>query len=138
MEFEAEKEARNTRYAVLLGLWHRKTYARLYSTHPYAVIIRAREAFEEITAGDLHAFKNELAEKCAANKDCDATNLVSQVKEKWISCLPAIHCAVEIILEEDGGGDLWRAAEKVARDYRIGVYFLEEIERRISQSFVAT
>lgn len=109
----------------------------LYSTHPYAVVLRAREAFEEVTQGDLHEFKHALATKCAENPNCDAANLVSQVKETWIKSLPAIHCALDIILEEDGGGDLWRAADKVARDYRIGVYFLEEIERRNSQSLVA-
>ena len=110
----------------------------LYSTHPYAVVLRAREAFEEDTKGDLHAFKHELAEKCADNESCNVLNLVSQVKERWISSLPAIRCAVDIILEEDGGGDLWRAAEKVARDYRIGIYFLKEIERRNLQSLVAS
>lgn len=88
--------------------------------------------------GDLHTFKRELAEKCVENENCDAATLVSQIKERWSSSLPAIHCAVDIILEEDGGGDLWRAADKVARDYRIGVFFLEEIERRISQSLVAS
>lgn len=88
--------------------------------------------------GDLHAFKRDLAEKCAENGSCDAANLVSQIKETWSNCLPAIHCAVDIILEEDGGGDLWRAADKVARDYRIGVFFLEEIEHRISHSLVAS
>ena len=106
--------------------------------HPYAVVRRARDAFEEDTMGDLHALKQDLAEKCAKDRNCDAVNLVSQFKERWMSCLPAIHCAVDIILEEDGGGDLWRAADKVARDYRIGVYFLEEIECRISQSLVVT
>jgi hypothetical protein len=109
----------------------------LYSTHPYAVVLRAREAFEEDTQGDLHAFKHELTKKCAENEGGDVLNVVSQVKERWISSLPAIQCAVDIILEEDWGGDLWRAAEKVARDYRIGVYFLEEIERHNLQSLVA-
>jgi len=88
--------------------------------------------------GDLHAFKHELAEKCAENGSCDAANLVSQIRETWSNSLPAIHCAVDIILEEDGGGDLWRTADKVARDYRISVFFLEEIERRISHSLVAS
>ena len=36
------------------------------------------------------------------------------------------------------GGDLWRAAEKVAHDYRIGIYFLKEIERHNLQSLVAS
>jgi len=136
MEFEVE-EANSTRY-VVLGFWHHKTNMHLYSMHPYAVIHCTREAFEEVTTGDLHAFKRELAEKCAENGNCNMVNLVSQIKKRWISSLPAIHCAVDIILEEDGGGDLWRTSDKVAWDYRIGVSFLEEIECRISQSLVAS
>jgi hypothetical protein len=109
----------------------------LYSTHPYTVVLRIRETFEEVTMGDLHVFKRDLAEKYAKNGSCKAKNLVSQIKEMWSSSLPAIHCTVDLILEEDGGGDLWRTTDKVAQDYRISVFFLEEIERRISQSLAS-
>ena len=64
--------------------------------------------------GDLHALKRELAKKCVENGNCNAATLVLQIKESWSSSLPAIHCAVDIILEEDGGGDLWHTADKVA------------------------
>ena len=84
MESKAEKEANSTRY-VVLSLWYHETNKCIYSTHPYAVVLYAREAFEEVMQGDLHVFKHKLAKKCAKNESCDVVNLVSQVKDTWIS-----------------------------------------------------
>ena len=100
---------------------------RLHSMHPYAVVCHARDPFEEDTMGDLHTLKQDLVKKCTKDGNCNVVNL-----------LPTIHCAVDISLKEDGGGGLWQSANKVAHNYRISVYFLEEIKHCMSQSLIVT